>query len=63
MSRDQAVSLVRVYDGQYPEAFIDDYLEYYQMSQAEFDMTLDRWVNPSLFDKVNGRWQPNFQVV
>ena len=63
MSRDQAVSLVRVYDGQYPEAFIDDYLAYYQMSQAEFDMTLDRWVNPSLFDKVNGRWQPNFQVV
>jgi N-acetyl sugar amidotransferase len=63
MDRQTAVNLVRLYDGQYPESFIPRYLEHYHMSQAEFDATLDRWANRRLFDKVDGRWKPNFVVV
>lgn len=62
MTRDQAVNLVRLYDGHYPGEFIDTYLEYYQMTQTEFDAILDRWVNPRLFTKVDGRWTPTFVV-
>lgn len=62
MSRDQAVNLVRLYDGHYPEEFIDTYLEYYQMTQEEFDAVLDKWVNKELFEKVDGHWEPVFQV-
>ena len=62
MSRDQAVNLVRLYDGHYPEEFIETYLEYYQMTQEEFDAVLDRWVNKDLFEKEDGRWEPVFQV-
>ena len=63
MHRDQAVNLVRLYDGQYPEEFISLYLEYYQMSQKEFDDVIDRYANKDLFEKVNGRWQPRFNIV
>ncbi|MDT8384910.1 MAG: N-acetyl sugar amidotransferase [Gammaproteobacteria bacterium] len=62
MTREQAVNLVRLYDGHYPEEFIDLYLDYYQMTQHEFDSVLDQWVNKSLFEKKNGIWEPNFIV-
>lgn len=62
MSREQGINLVGVYDGQYPDSFIDDYLDYYHMSQDEFDSTLDKWANKALFEKVDGRWEPKFKV-
>lgn len=62
MDRSQAINLVRLYDGQYPEEFLETYLDYYQMSQEEFSMALDRWANLDLFDKVNGYWTPKFSI-
>ena len=62
MDRQQAVNLVRLYDGHYPEEFIALYLNYYEMTQDEFDAVLDRYVNRDLFEKINGRWKPKFIV-
>jgi N-acetyl sugar amidotransferase len=62
MDREQAVNLVRLYDGHYPDEFIDTYLDYYQISAKEFDAVLDRYANPQLFTKVEGRWMPKFVV-
>ena len=62
MNRDQAVNLVKLYDGHYPEEFIRDYLEYYEMTQDEFDVVLDRYANQNLFVKVGKRWVPKFTV-
>jgi hypothetical protein len=62
MDRGQAVNLVRLYDGHYPEEFLETYLNYYQMGLPEFEAVLDRWVNKDLFEKINGRWQPQFTV-
>jgi N-acetyl sugar amidotransferase len=63
MDREQAVNLVRLYDGQYPEEYLDLYLEYYEMTAEQFDAVLDRWVNRRLFEKVGGRWKPMFTIV
>jgi N-acetyl sugar amidotransferase len=62
MDREQAVNLVRLYDGHYPEEFMQLYLNYYRMTQAEFDDVLDRYANKDLFDKADGRWKPKFVV-
>ena len=62
MTRDQGLNLVRLYDGHYPEDFIETYLNYYQMTQEEFDSVLDKWANRDLFIKEKGRWQPLFNV-
>jgi N-acetyl sugar amidotransferase len=62
MDRDQAVNLVRLYDGHFPEEFIQLYLDYYQMTKSEFDAMLDRYANKDLFEKIDGRWQPMFMV-
>jgi len=62
MDRAQAVNLVRIYDGLYPEEFVDDYLKYYQITKEEFDAVLDRYANKDLFEKIDGYWKPRFQV-
>ncbi len=63
MNREQAINLVRLYDGQYPDEFIEIYLDYYGMSQQEFDEVIDKFANKDLFEKVEGRWRPKFTIV
>ena len=63
MSRDQAINLVRAYDGHYPEKYIQTYLDYFKLSFEEFDAVLDKWTNRDLFMKVAGRWQPTFKII
>ena len=62
MSREQAINLVKLYDNQYPEQFVKTYLDYFQMTQKEFDDVLEKWVNKKLFKKINNRWEPIFEV-
>lgn len=62
MKRDQAVNLVKIYDGEFPSKFIDQYLDYFQMDRWELDRVLDRWVNRELFEKIDGLWKPIFEV-
>jgi N-acetyl sugar amidotransferase len=62
MDRDQAVNLVRLYDGHYPDEFLEMYLDYYGLDQSQFDAVLDSWANRELFEKVDGRWRPTFEV-
>ena len=63
LSREQALNLVRLYDGHYPEEFIELYLDYYQMTRSAFDEVIDKWANKDLFEKVDGFWKPTFSVV
>jgi N-acetyl sugar amidotransferase len=62
MTRNQAINLVSLYDGHYPEEFIETYLEYFKMTLSEFNLVLDRWTNKDLFKKVDGRWEPLFTI-
>ena len=62
MTRDQAINLVALYDNQFPHEFIEDYLDYYQMTRDEFDCVLDSYANKTLFKKIDGYWQPKFRV-
>ena len=62
MTRDQALNLVKIYDNMYPSEHIKDYLEYYEMSQDQFDAVLDKWVNKDLFEKKDGFWSAKFEV-
>lgn len=62
MDREQAINLVRMYDGHYPKEFIEAYLDYYKMTMEEFNSVLDRHANRDLFKNVQGRWKPTFVV-
>jgi len=62
MTREQAKQLVIIYDGQYPEEFLELYLDHFEMEREEFDAVLDKFTNKGLFKKYNGRWHPTFKI-
>ncbi len=63
VTRREAVEMARKYDGEYPERYVSAYLDYYGMTQGEFDAVLDRHANKELFAKTAGRWMPQFEIV
>ena len=62
MDRNQALNLVRIYDGLYPDEFIDEYLDYYEMNLNDFNEIIDKWANKDLFEKIDGFWKPKFVI-
>lgn len=62
ITRDQAVDLVKKYDGEYIGGDIPVFLDYYKMTRDEFDAVLDRHVNRELFEKKDGIWTPKFII-
>ena len=62
MTRKQGLQLVKMFDGVYPEPYIDEYLEYFNLTTEEFNAVLDRHANKELFEKVDGKWTPLFEV-
>ncbi len=63
MTREQATQLATLYDNELPETYIAEYLRYYQMSRAEFDDVLARWVNRELFQHLDNRFVPKFEII
>ena len=63
MDRDQAVNLVRLYDGHFPQEYVDLYLDYYQISLSEFNDVIDKYANKELFEKIADKWSPKFRVL
>jgi N-acetyl sugar amidotransferase len=62
MDREQAVELVRIYDGQYPAEYDEMYRDYFSMTESEFKAVLRKWANPALFREKNGSFEALFDV-
>lgn len=62
LDREQAVELIKKFDDGYPHPYIEQYLDYFQMTKEEFDAALDKHANKNLFKKVDGYWRAQFQV-
>lgn len=63
MTRDQGINLVKLYDGIFPEEFMDSYLDYYEMNKKEFFKIIDKWANKKILKKINNKWVRNFDIV
>ena len=50
MTREQGINLAKIYDGKFPEEFVDLFLDYYRMSKKEFIETINRHTNKKLFE-------------
>ena len=65
MTRDQGKSLVKIYDGKFPEHNLDLYLDYYQIKKKQFFKILEKWTNKKLFSvKKNGYgFKAKFKII
>lgn len=62
MTRQQAIELVKIYDGLAPSDLYDEYCAYYKISKSKLFKYINKWVNKDLFKKVNNKWERNFQI-
>lgn len=65
MDRKQGIQLLKVYDWQPPpEKFVEQYLEYYDLTRDEYQAVLDKHANKELLEKdSDGHWKPKYEIV
>ena len=57
ITRDEAVSLVKQYDGEFPKTYFKDILEYLDLSESEFHKIIDRFRPDHIWKKENSKWR------
>lgn len=55
-ARDEGVSLVKRYDGEFPRKHFGEFLEYLGMSESHFWRVVDRYRPEHLWEQANGTW-------
>lgn len=71
LNREEAINLVRKYDGKYPYFGVKSFMEYSGLSKEEIDVTIDSFTNPFLFKQnedgifekdIDGNLVRNFEI-
>jgi predicted methyltransferase len=56
ITRDEGISLVKRFDGEFPEKYIKDCCKYMGISIQEYHDTIEKFRTPHLWKKSNGVW-------
>jgi len=62
MTREEGIEMVKKYDGEFPNEYLQDYLEFYEMTEEEFWSTINSFRSPDLWEKVDDVWRLKFKV-
>lgn len=57
ITREEAVHLVQKYDHEFPQKYYADFLEYIDMTDADFWQTVDQFRSPHLWKKSSNGWE------
>lgn len=57
ITRDEAVALVKRYDGEFPKKYFNDFLEYLGITEEHFWNVVDSYRLPHIWTKVDGSWK------
>lgn len=57
MTREEALEVARRYDGEFPEEYLDEVLDYLRMDRSELVEVIDKHRNPELWRKEGGEWK------
>ncbi|XPV76199.1 MAG: N-acetyl sugar amidotransferase [Desulfovibrio sp.] len=62
ITRDEAVALVKRYDGEFPKKYFADFLEYLDMPEEKFWEIANRYRTPHLWEKDGDDWKLKHEV-
>lgn len=62
MSREEAVELVRAKQYEFPGEYLQEFLEYHQLSEQEFFACAERWRNKDIWHMVGNDWRLKVEV-
>ena len=56
ITREDAIMLVKKYDGEFPKKYFSECLEFMNLSEKEFEETIDRFRSEKIWQKKNNSW-------
>ena len=62
ITREEGVALVQRFDGEFPEKYFNEIMEYIGMEPERFMELCDEFRSPHLWNKENGEWKLRYQV-
>lgn len=62
LSREEAVRLVNLYDGEFPSLYYKDCLSYMGIKEAEFSQIVDKFRSPNIWEKKKDIWSRKFTL-
>lgn len=62
ITREEGVRLVQKYDGEFPERYFQDFLDYMEMDEQEFFAIADSFRSEHLWEFVGNQWKLKHQV-
>ena len=57
LTRDEAIKLVSRYDGEYPDKYLEDVLNYLGLKKDKFNKLCDKFRSPHLWQKTSNGWK------
>ncbi|MBI3987105.1 MAG: N-acetyl sugar amidotransferase, partial [Lentisphaerae bacterium] len=63
LTREEAVTLVRKFDGEFPERYFRQVMDYLEMDPEYFLQLCDKFRSPHLWEKIGGEWKLRHQVL
>lgn len=55
--RTEGIALVKRFDGEFPIKYLDEFLEYCQISLQEFNTVIDSWRSPHIWRRTADSWE------
>ena len=57
ITRDEGISLVKRFDGEFPHKYLDDCISYMEIDKKKFKEIIDKARPNHLWKNSNGKWQ------
>ncbi len=61
--REEGVALVKRFDGEFPDRYFNEIMDYIEMTPEQFFRLCDKFRSPHLWKKENGEWKLRYQIV
>ncbi len=62
LTREEGVALVHKYDGEFPDVYFNEIMEYLDITPNHFHELVERNRSPHLWEKINGEWKLKHRV-
>jgi len=62
ITREEGVALVKKFDGEFPNRYFNEIMDYLEMKPERFMELCDQFRSPHLWNKVNGQWKLRHNV-
>lgn len=62
ITREEGIALVNRFDGEFPQKYFKEFLDYINLREEEFWETVDAYRDPLLWEKSGGKWKLRYKV-